>query len=259
MSFKPYSRRLAMIYDLVYRKAMSSKTELDFIEHVFKKYVDIEIEHVLDLAAGTGGQTIWLAQKGYKVVAQDASPEMLAILESKAEAHHLSEQISCVARRMEDTEAVKAFDAAIAVYRSVNHLVDEGLPEWTFRSIFRALKPGGVFIFDTANFFAMSTHLHQDTQEVIDGEDFFVIRHSHPEPKDLENVWVNHEVLRFMSENGEQWAEHVISELRHFTPAELRTYLKLAGFSAIHQFAGYGSVYDPPHEDPASLVTVAIK
>ena len=105
----------------------------------------------------------------------------------------------------------------------------------------------------------MSERLKKDTQEIFDGEGFSVIRHSHPELKDLENVWVNHEVLRYVHTNGEQWTEQVVTELRHFTPAEIRTYLKLAGFSAVHQYPGYGAIYDPPQKDPTCLVTVAVR
>ncbi len=258
-AFKPYTKRQATVYDLVYRKAISSQVEIDFIEAAFKKHLETPVKSIIDLAAGTGEQAICLAKKGYHVTAQDASPEMLEILRQKLIDQALTGQVSILECRMEETSAVKAFDAAIAVFRSVNYLTEEGQPEWAFRSVFRALRPGGIFIFDTANFFALSDHLKKDTQEVFDGEGFFVIRHSHPELKDLENVWVNHEVLRYVSHSGEQWTEHIISELRHFTPAELRTYLKLAGFNAIYQFAGYGTAYNPPHYDPTRLVTVAIK
>lgn len=42
------------------------------------------IETVLDLACGTGGLTLPLAQMGFEMIAVDASPDMLAILMEKA-------------------------------------------------------------------------------------------------------------------------------------------------------------------------------
>ena len=43
--------RLAEIYDLVYRTAISSQAEIDFLEQVFQKYAEVDVHDILDLAA----------------------------------------------------------------------------------------------------------------------------------------------------------------------------------------------------------------
>ncbi len=47
----------------------------------------------VDLACGTGAQSLWLAQRGFDVVALDVSPVAIGMLGEAAEVHHLTERI----------------------------------------------------------------------------------------------------------------------------------------------------------------------
>lgn len=51
-------------------------------------------DHVLELGCGTGEDATWLAQRGVRVMATDASPAMLEVARRKAEAAGVAEQLS---------------------------------------------------------------------------------------------------------------------------------------------------------------------
>jgi len=50
---------------------------IDFVERVFKQEAGREVKEILNIACGTGGPTIELARRGYRVVGLDASPKCL--------------------------------------------------------------------------------------------------------------------------------------------------------------------------------------
>ena len=52
-------------------------------------------DHVLELGCGTGEDALWLAQRGVRVSATDASVEMLAITRHKVKACGMSELVQC--------------------------------------------------------------------------------------------------------------------------------------------------------------------
>ncbi len=97
---------------------------------------------ILDLCCGTGQMAGRLTEAGYKVTGLDNSKEMLAFakrnaplagfVESNAENFALPEQMHGV----------------ISLYDSLNHLMTEERLLSAFASVFAALKPGGLFLFD---------------------------------------------------------------------------------------------------------------
>ena len=67
----------AMMTDASYRK------RADWLERLFRKS-SIPVQSVLDLACGTGTIACLLAERGYQVIATDASEEMLTQAMMKA-------------------------------------------------------------------------------------------------------------------------------------------------------------------------------
>src|SRR5262245_8006038 len=51
---------------------------------------------ILDLGAGPGRYTIWLAQRGYQVVLADLSPDLLAIARTQIAAAGVSKQVEAI-------------------------------------------------------------------------------------------------------------------------------------------------------------------
>lgn len=102
---------------------------------------------VYECACGTGNITMQLAKKGFSLTASDYSEEMLMVARKKMLRAGLRFPLIC--QDMRDLQIHKPVDAVISVCDGVNYLVDA--PEKFFGSAFRALKPGGILLFDISS------------------------------------------------------------------------------------------------------------
>ena len=101
---------------------------------------------VLDLGGGPGRWTIWLAQRGYRVVLGDLSPRMLEIArrelaKAAVEAESVLELDACDLGCFPD----QSFDAVLAL-GPFYHLVDAADRVRAAREIRRVLRPGGLVL-----------------------------------------------------------------------------------------------------------------
>lgn len=130
----------AMMTDASYRK------RADWLERLFRKS-SIPVQSVLDLACGTGTIACLLAERGYEVIATDASEEMLT--QAMMKATDLEENAPVFLHQtMPKLRLLEPVDAAISTIDSLNYLTRERDIRETFLRVYRWLKPGGQFIFD---------------------------------------------------------------------------------------------------------------
>jgi len=97
---------------------------------------------ILDLCCGTGQLANELSKRGYDVAGIDRSGEMLSYARQNAP---LAEFIRADARSF---AVERAFDAVVCMFDSLNHIPDLDGLQLAFRCVLRALRPGGVFLFD---------------------------------------------------------------------------------------------------------------
>jgi ubiquinone/menaquinone biosynthesis C-methylase UbiE len=130
----------AMMTDASYRK------RADWLERLFRKS-SIPVQSVLDLACGTGTIACLLAERGYEVIATDASEEMLT--QAMMKAADLEENAPVFLHQtMPKLRLLEPVDAAISTIDSLNYLTRERDIRETFLRVYRWLKPGGQFVFD---------------------------------------------------------------------------------------------------------------
>lgn len=99
-------------------------------------------KRLLDMGCGTGSLTVRLAERGFKVIGQDASTEMLSVAAGK------SPEVMWICQNMEETDIGGEVDAVISTLDSVNHLDGREAFLNCFRQAAECLPGGGVFVFD---------------------------------------------------------------------------------------------------------------
>ena len=105
-----------------------------------------EFKILLDLCCGTGTLTWLLAERGYEMIAADASPDMLMQAASKAAEVSVPPLFLC-----QDASALDLYgtvDAAVCSLDGMNYIPESELPE-VFHRLHLFVRPGGLLIFDS--------------------------------------------------------------------------------------------------------------
>ena len=91
--------------------------------------------------------SLLLAKAGYQVTGVDLSEEMLTVAYDKAVALEDNRPFF-VRQSMQRLRLPEPVDWVLCCLDSINYLTDPAACRETFRRVYRALKPGGVFLFD---------------------------------------------------------------------------------------------------------------
>lgn len=101
---------------------------------------------LLDLACGTGSLSVEFAQKGFEVIATDASADMLMEAQSKAFDKGLSIMFLC--QKMQETDLYGTVRAIVCALDSINHLESIDEVRKTFSALKNFIDDGGIMVFD---------------------------------------------------------------------------------------------------------------
>ncbi|MCK9221738.1 MAG: class I SAM-dependent methyltransferase [Limnochordia bacterium] len=135
---------LALVYDRM-------KSEVDYpqwgqyVIQIWQHYEHAP-ETVLDLACGTGGITLYLAQQGYNMTGVDLSEDMLALADEKFYDSRLV--VPLLQQDMRYLNTGTSFDAVICLCDSINYLDAIDDVKQCFGRVYQCLRPGGLFVFD---------------------------------------------------------------------------------------------------------------
>ena len=217
---------LAGSYDAMMTDASYCK-RADWLERLFRKS-SIPVQTVLDLACGTGTVACLLAERGYEVVATDASEEMLT--QAMMKAADLEENAPVFLHQtMPKLRLLEPVDAAISTIDPLNYLTRERDIRETFLRVHRWLKPGGQFIFDVNTPYKlrrMDQQMYMDETE----DTFCVWRTFFSERTQI----CTYQVDLFQELEDGTW-ERSFEEHREkaWTMEQLQDFLKDAGFEKI--------------------------
>ncbi len=220
----------------------------DYIERQFARHKR-SIRTVAELGCGTGTLAAILAGRGYEVTALDLSPEMLSAAVEKCEGLN----VRLVCQDMSRFILPHPVDAVISCLDSLNYVIRPTLVQRTFRQVFQALEPGGLFLFDVKTPFALES---SDGQVYIDENDdvYCVWRGEYDRRRRICGYGID---LFIAEEDGTWLRDGEYHEEYAYTMDELSAWLAQAGFTHIKQFGNLR--LSPPREGEERIFFTARK
>jgi len=162
MDRTPYSR-LAEHYDLGWGDFAESSRA--FILRILAER-RVPSGAILELACGTGILATALARSGYEVLGVDRSPDMIAQAQGRA-AH-----VGGADFRVGDMRTLvppKRYDVVLCMFDSLNYLIEPGDVAAAFAVVAKALRPGGLFVFDFNRSLIYSAHDGETLKRTVSG------------------------------------------------------------------------------------------
>ena len=231
-----YAGRHAELYDLFYAEKPYAE-EAAFVDKCIQTRQPGAV-HLLELACGTGTHSLLLEKRGYKIVATDYSPYMLAQAREKARASH-----SSVDFRQQDMRALNlpetSFDAAICLFDSLGYVATNQNITKVLNGIHKKLVPGGIFIFEFWHAGAMIRAYDPARVKRFDAADSRITRISETTIDYQKQLCRVQYTIYETDSNGTCQVIHETQTNRFFLVQEMALFLENAGFEALAWHDGF--------------------
>lgn len=184
----------------------------------------------VDLACGTGSVAIRLAKLGMQVTAVDLSEEMLCIASQKAQGMENTPTFVC--QPLQKLYLPRAVDLAVCALDSMDYITDPEDCRQAIHRAYKALNPGGCFIFDVntpEKLRAMDGQVFLDENQ----DTFCVWRGEFDEKTNILSYGMD-----IFQRQGNLWHRSFEEHLEYaYTANQLTAWLKEAGFTKIEVFS----------------------
>ena len=183
----------------------------------------------VDLACGTGSVAILLAKEGIRVTGVDMSEEMLTVAWEKAQT--LENPPVFVHQLLQDLALPRGVDLAVCALDSLDYILDPKDCQQAIRRVYRALNPGGIFIFDVntpEKLRAMDGQVFLDEDEDV----FCVWRGEFDEKTNICSYGMD-----LFQRRGDVWQRSFEEHCEYaYSQEQLTAFLKDAGFCGIQVY-----------------------
>lgn len=213
---------------------------------------------ILDLACGIGRHSVFLAEKGYRVVGVDISPTYVERAEELAAERGVSARVEFVVGDMRRIGELlenrgELFDAVVNMFTS-HGFWDEATDRAIFSQVCDLTMGGGILVINTANRDYLVRHFQaRDVIYEEGGQVMIAERRLDLESSRMFNVW------RYYELRGDDLKHVETFELDHrvYSLHELVELVETAGWRYHSSFAGHGD--EPASTDTLGIVVVARK
>lgn len=219
---------LARSYDRL-TNDVSYEAVVDFYFEILEQE-DLRPRTAVDLACGTGSVSLLLAQRGLQVTGVDMSEEMLCVASQKVQEAENRPLFVC--QRLQELRLPKGVDLAVCALDSMDYITDPADCAEAIRRIYKALNPGGCFIFDVNT---------PEKLQAMDGQVFL------DEDDDVYCVWrgefdeqtnICSYGMDLFQREGDVWVRSFEEHREYaYSVQQLKGYLKAAGFTSVAVYA----------------------
>ena len=135
---------LAASYDRL-TNDVDYEATVNFYEEILRQE-GLKPRTAVDLACGTGSVAAILARRGLRVTAVDMSEEMLTVAQQKTAEMENPPRFLC--QPLQRLWLDRGVDLAVCALDSLDYITNPAYCAEAIRRIYKALNPGGIFIFD---------------------------------------------------------------------------------------------------------------
>lgn len=198
--------------------------------HQILKQENVRPRSAIDLACGTGSVALLLAEEYDRVMGVDMSEEMLTVAFQRAVEQGKHLQFIC--QRLQEMALPRAVDLAVCALDGLDYILDPGDCQKAIRRVYKALNPGGIFIFDVNTPEKLRA---MDGQVFLDEDDdvYCVWRGEFDEQTNICSYGMD-----LFQREGEKWYRFFEEHREYaYSAQQLTSYLKAAGFTHIRIYA----------------------
>ena len=189
----------------------------------------VAVRTAADLACGTGSVTALLAQRGLPVVGVDLSEDMLTQAQQKTQT--LTPRPVFLHQDLARLYLPRGVDLAVCALDSLDYIIAPDDCAAAIRRVYKALNPGGIFIFDVNT---------PEKLQAMDGQVFL------DEDENVYCVWrgefdrksnICSYGMDLFQRQGNMWRRSFEEHREYaYTRPQLTRLLKAAGFTGIHVY-----------------------
>ena len=230
-------KNLALSYDRL-TNDVDYEATVAFYNEILKRE-GLQPRTAVDLACGTGSVAEILARQGLEVTGVDLSEEMLTVAMEKVMDMEKPPRFVC--QPLQELRLPRGVDLAVCALDSLDYITNPDDCKEAIRRVYKALNPGGIFIFDVNT---------PEKLRAMDGQVFL------DEDDDVYCVWRGEfdrdtNICSYgmdLFQRRENVWERSFEEHREYAYSreQLTEYLKAAGFTHIRVYAD--RLFEEPRE-----------
>ena len=211
---------------------------VDFYQKILERE-GLKPRTCVDLACGTGSVSVLLAQAGLEVIGVDMSEDMLTVAFDKACGMERPPRFVC--QKLQELKLPRGVDLAVCALDSLDYVTDPADCQEAVRRVYKALNPGGIFIFDVntpEKLRAMDGQVWLDEDEDV----FCVWRGEFNEETNICSYGMD-----LFQRQGDVWNRSFEEHKEYaYSREQLTAYLRDAGFTYIEVYAD--RIFEAPRE-----------
>lgn len=223
-------RDFAWVYDKL-MDDIDYEAWFNYIEEIFIRE-KVKVDRILEMAAGTGNLSVYLAEKNYNLTCFDLSFDMLSILDRKLNKY---KNVKILNQDMVTFNTGGKYEAILCICDSINYITDYGNLKKVFENVYRHLEEGGIFIFDINSSYKLREIIGENTF-VEDREDIFYSWENYQLEDKIVQFYIN-----FFVKDGENYKRFIEEHYeRAYEIEEILSALRASGFENINYYKAFG-------------------